>query len=147
MQRFPLVAIAISVILLAGFVVVYTAKSSGDSTNITPTPTLTEVSQATTSATTNPTGVYEYFWGEGCPHCANVEKFLENWEGKDKIKLEKKEIRQSRDNASLLLKRLTQCKLSKDQIDQAPIPVLYTSEEKCILGDVSIIDHFKSLNI
>jgi len=24
---------------------------------------------------------YEYFWGDGCPHCAEVQSFFESWEG------------------------------------------------------------------
>ena len=35
---------------------------------------------------------YEYYWGDGCPHCKIVADFMETWEGKDKIKITKFEV-------------------------------------------------------
>lgn len=94
-----------------------------------------------TSSFSLPTS-YEYFWGEGCPHCANVEEFLETWEKKDEIKIEKKEVNGNEENSNLLVQRATYCKISTYSIG---IPFLFTPDGKCISGDTPIIEFLKSL--
>ncbi|KKR62897.1 hypothetical protein A2210_00370 [Candidatus Woesebacteria bacterium RIFOXYA1_FULL_40_18] len=97
--------------------------------------------QSQTSDTPLPTA-YEYFWGDGCPHCAIVEEFLNSWEGKDKIAIDKKEVWNNRENASLLNQRVKSCSLNLNEVG---VPFLFTPEGKCITGDTPIIDFFKSL--
>lgn len=38
------------------------------------------------------TSTYEYFWGNGCPHCASVASFLDSWDKKDSISISKYEV-------------------------------------------------------
>jgi glutaredoxin len=85
---------------------------------------------------------YEYFWGKGCPHCENVEKFLETWDKKDKIKIDKKEVFNDKNNALSLIKIAASCNLAQDEIG---VPFLFTPEGKCISGDQPIIEFFKNL--
>jgi glutaredoxin len=85
---------------------------------------------------------YEYYWGEGCPHCANVEEFLETWERKDQVEIEKKEVYQNKENANYLAQRAAYCKLNTNTIG---IPFLFTPDGKCITGDEPIIELLKSL--
>jgi glutaredoxin len=85
---------------------------------------------------------YEYFWGEGCPHCANVDDFLETWDKKDQIQVEKKEVYQNKENANYLAQRAAYCKLNTNNIG---IPFLFTPEGECLTGDEPIIEFFKSL--
>lgn len=148
MRHFPLIALVVSVLLIASFTIGYTlisSKNSPDLADVSATPTPFDPSSATSSASPSTTqGTYEYFWGDTCPHCANVAKFLESWEGKDKVKIDKKEIYRNPDNARLLDTRAQVCNLPKDQI---PVPFLVTPERECITGDEPIINHFKSLNL
>jgi glutaredoxin len=87
---------------------------------------------------------YEYFWGEGCPHCANVEEFLSNWENKDKVSIDKKEVWKDRQNAALMRERAEYCNLPLDSLG---VPFLFTPEGRCIGGDEAIIEHFKGLSL
>lgn len=89
----------------------------------------------------SPTG-YEYFWGQGCPHCAQVDEFLSTWENKDKLKLEKKEVYNNPANAQLMRQRANACGLPSNQIG---VPFLYTPEGECIVGDTPIISFFEAL--
>lgn len=86
---------------------------------------------------------YEYFWGDGCPHCANVSDFLSNWSGLDKISLTKLEVWKNRDNAETLQKRASSCGIADDKVG---VPFLYTPDGKCIVGDQPIISYFQNLN-
>lgn len=86
---------------------------------------------------------YEYFWGDGCPHCANVSDFLSNWSGAQKINLTKLEVWKNRDNAEVLQKRAASCGIADDKVG---VPFLYTPEGKCIIGDQPIISFLEDLN-
>lgn len=85
---------------------------------------------------------YEYFWGDGCPHCANVEEFFDAWEKKDQININKLEVWSSAANANLMRQRAKYCSLDTSKLG---VPFLFTPEGKCLTGDTEIIDFFKSL--
>lgn len=84
----------------------------------------------------------EYYWGDGCPHCAVVAEFLENWSKKDEINIEKLETWSSPANARKLTQRASYCNLRSNQVG---VPFLFTPKGECIIGDQPIIDHLKSL--
>jgi len=81
-----------------------------------------------------------FFYGETCPHCKNVEKFLEeNKNIEEKVKFDKLEI-SNKDNAKILLEKAEKCGLSQENIG---VP-LFWDGSKCIVGDVDIIDFLKN---
>ena len=87
-------------------------------------------------------GKMVYFFGEGCPHCANVKKFFGENNIEDKIQFEKKEVYSDRGNAKLLiLLAKRKCGFKENEIG---VPLLWDGENsKCIVGDQPIIDYFK----
>ena len=87
---------------------------------------------------------YEYFWGDGCPHCTVVEDFLSGWESRDKVQIEKMEVWSNAQNARRLQERATYCGLKPSEVG---VPFLFTPEGKCLSGDEPIINLFKSLSI
>jgi glutaredoxin len=98
---------------------------------------------------TNPTPLplpssYEYYWGDGCPHCANVEAFFESWDKKDQVKIDEKEVWKNPTNASLMLQRAKVCNLDTTNI---AVPMLVTLDGQCFVGDTPIIDYLKSLSL
>lgn len=81
-----------------------------------------------------------YFYGQGCPHCANVEKFFEENDIKSKIQFEEREIYSNKENANLLmLIARKKCNLSRDEIG---VPFLWDGS-KCLVGDQNIINFFQ----
>ena len=88
--------------------------------------------------------VDEYFWGEGCPHCKNVDDFIVSWEKKDSYKFTSLEAWNNKENENRLVSRVVSCNLPKKNI---AVPMLFTTEGKCIMGDTPIIDYLKGLSL
>lgn len=85
---------------------------------------------------------YEYFWGDGCPHCVTVANFFENWDKKDKFQITKYEVWNSTKNAALMAQRAKTCGITPSGMG---VPFLVTPEGKCFSGDTPIIDYLKNL--
>lgn len=82
---------------------------------------------------------YTYFYGESCPHCANVDQFLKD-KGLDKsLKMTRKEVYYNDFNAKDLAEQATDCDIETDQLG---IPLLWDGRD-CIIGDQPIIDYFR----
>jgi len=81
-----------------------------------------------------------FFFGEGCPHCANVEQFFKENDVEKKIQFEKKEVWSDKGNANLLiLIAKKKCGLKENEIG---VPFLW-DKGSCVAGDKPIIDSFK----
>ncbi|MFZ3301606.1 MAG: hypothetical protein WA152_02765 [Microgenomates group bacterium] len=87
---------------------------------------------------------YEYYWGDGCPHCKIVDEFFSTWSGKDKINIKKLEVWNNTKNAELMAERAKNCNIVRTEMG---VPLLVTPEGKCFIGDQPIIEHYKSLNL
>lgn len=79
------------------------------------------------------------FYGEGCPHCANVDKFIEENKIEEKLSFVRKEVFSNAANAKELTKIAQQCELSSSAIG---VPFLW-DKENCVVGDVNVINFFK----
>lgn len=123
MKKFPVIIGAITLLLIVGRAFLFSRPQS--QTSNTPLPTS-----------------YEYFWGDGCPHCANVQAFFDSWDKKDKVSIDKKEVWSNAANARLMQERVKYCGISPSGMG---VPFLFTPDGKCLSGDTSIIDFFKSL--
>jgi len=124
-------AILIGFITVAIIVVGVAFASKSNKPQTTPTPTTLE----------NPTEI-EYFWGDGCPHCENVAEFIETWEKKDEIKINKMEVWYNTDNQNLLRLRAQSCGMDQTNIG---VPMMVKLDGSCLTGDEPIIDYLKNL--
>lgn len=79
------------------------------------------------------------FYGNGCPHCANVDKFIKDNNIEEKISFAKKEVYNNAANADDLSRKAEKCGMDKKNIG---VPFLWDGE-KCLVGDADIIDFFK----
>jgi len=79
------------------------------------------------------------FYGDGCPHCAIVEEYIEKNRTKDKVPFAQKEVYYNQSNAKELEAKAKVCGLPTDSIG---VPFLWDGE-KCLIGDQDIIDFFK----
>jgi len=78
------------------------------------------------------------FWGEGCPHCVNVDKFLsENPSLTDKLKIRKIEVFSDLKGQKIFMDKVNEC-----QLPQSGVPLLYASG-KCFQGDTPVIEELK----
>jgi len=77
------------------------------------------------------------YYGNGCPHCAKVEEFIQ---GSDlKIEVEQKEIYQSPENAEEFNEI---CDKENINLMDRGVPFLY-AEGRCIIGDQPIISYLQ----
>src|SRR3989339_1999692 len=90
MNKFGIIVIVVTILILGGGALLITK----DNSKPFPTPE---------------PNTYEYFWGDGCPHCKIVDDFFETWDGKDKIKIKKLEVWNNKSNASLMAERAKTC--------------------------------------
>ena len=127
MKKFPIIMIAATIIIFITGILLFSRNQNSSNNDVPPLPTS-----------------HEYFWGDGCPHCTNVEEFLTTWERKDKINIDKKEVWKNKANAKLMSQRATYCELDKKKLG---VPFLFTPEGICISGDEPIIEYFKSLQL
>lgn len=78
------------------------------------------------------------FYGDGCSHCAIVEKFIKENKIEEKIKFESREVFNNKENASLLGEKAVVCGLPTVDIG---VPFLWDGAN-CIVGDEKIIEFF-----
>jgi len=79
------------------------------------------------------------FYGEGCPHCANVDDYIKANGIEGKVKFERKEVYNDDENANLLASKAGQCGLQTGQIG---VPFLWDGKN-CFIGDEDIIKFFE----
>ncbi|OGM77185.1 hypothetical protein A2188_01440 [Candidatus Woesebacteria bacterium RIFOXYA1_FULL_43_9] len=84
----------------------------------------------------------EYYWGNGCPHCKVVAEFMDTWDKKDTVKMDKFEVWYNSKNARQFNERVKLCNFTPEEMG---VPVLITPDSRCFTGDTPIIDYLKSL--
>ena len=89
------------------------------------------------------TNSYEYFWGNGCPHCAKVAEFFDSSYKDEKVKLVKYEVWYDKTNAKIMQDRFNKC--SPKPEGAMAVPFMVTPDGKCIMGDIPIIELFNNL--
>lgn len=80
-----------------------------------------------------------FFYGDGCPHCALVDEYLEKNNIAEKVSFSRKEVYHNRVNAKQLEEKAKACGMPTDSIG---VPFLWDGE-KCFVGDKEVIDFFK----
>ncbi len=83
--------------------------------------------------------VTTYFYGETCPHCRDVRKFLDENKIEEKFSFVKREVWSDRTNASLMREAAEICALKAEEV---AVPFVF-SEGKCLIGTPKVIDFFK----
>jgi len=79
------------------------------------------------------------FYSPDCPHCVNVEKFVEENNIEEKFPFTRLNILSGRANGELLMEKAKICGIPENQVG---VPFLW-NEGKCLLGDEPIINFFK----
>ncbi len=79
------------------------------------------------------------FYGNGCPHCQQLEEFLTDHKINERVSHTKLEVFENESNAQILLETARRCKISDDQIG---VPFLWDGE-KCYLGYPDVEKFFR----
>jgi glutaredoxin len=75
------------------------------------------------------------FYGNACPHCADLEKWMQENKIEEKIKIIKKEVYDNQQNAQELTQAAKKCGLTTNSIG---VPFLF-AEGRCLIGTSDII--------
>jgi glutaredoxin len=79
------------------------------------------------------------FYGDGCPHCKNVDDFMSQNDILSKIQITQLEVYNDKDNQNILAQVAQKCGIATDQVG---VPFLYDGQN-CTVGDEPIIDWMK----
>ena len=82
-----------------------------------------------------------FYYGNTCPHCADVEEWMKENKIEEKLTITKKEVYDNAANAQELQKAAKSCGLATDSIG---VPFLYTPEGECLLGTPDIINYLQN---
>ena len=81
-----------------------------------------------------------FFWGQGCPHCEKVMKFITDNKLESKVKIAYREVYNDQNNQQILSQTAKKC----PEIDTSQgigVPLGFdTHNQKCLYGDQPIID-------
>lgn len=83
--------------------------------------------------------VTTYFYGEECPHCRDVRKFLDENKIEEKFSFVKREVWHDRANAALMREAAGVCNLAADKV---AVPFVF-SEGQCLIGTPNVVEFFK----
>lgn len=104
-------------------------------------PALLMLLQPVTAEEESPTACIYYFYGIGCPHCENVEPYLENISSSyPSLNIRKFEVYHNKSNADMMSKFFDAYNVPQNQ---RGIPILFL-EDKYLVGDTDIIRHMES---
>lgn len=79
------------------------------------------------------------FYGDGCPHCADVEKYIDENDIAQKVSFEKLEVWNNKQNAQTMKEAAKICKLDEAKIG---VPFLF-AQNKCYIGTPDVKEFFK----
>ena len=86
-----------------------------------------------------------FFWGDGCPHCENVEDWINQSEAETKLKINFKEIYYSEENRNDLLEIVEEYCPELVSNGSIGVPTAFDPVGKqCIQGDTPIISFLAS---
>ena len=85
---------------------------------------------------------YTYYWGQGCPHCANVADYMDAVDGWNKMNVDKREIYFEKENAAKFTADIERLGLDSAKV-WVPFLIVNTDwVETTFSWDTPIIDHF-----
>jgi len=79
------------------------------------------------------------YYSSTCPHCKNVDKYLEENDSQNSLGIAQKEVSIDEANANDFFNKAKKCNISEEE---AGVPMLWDGE-KCTVGDQPIISYVK----
>ena len=87
-----------------------------------------------------PAGIVE-FYGQGCPHCKDVDDFVQANNIDQKVKFTKMEVWYNKNNQATLTQVVQKCGITGNSVG---VPFLYDGNGKCFIGEVDVINFLKA---
>jgi hypothetical protein len=161
MKKFIFALVVIVLVLIVGILFYKSSKgkTSTDSPNDTTTTSSSESSALVSGDIIMKDAIATLYYGDGCPHCTNMEKWLQDnkylpsgsaitqttvdsWATNAKVKFNLKEVWKNSKNSSELSANATKLGIASSQVG---VPFLYDSiNNKSYVGETDIIAFFQS---
>jgi len=119
------IAVTIITIIVLAAAIIFVWYSAASQTAINPTPF--------------PEGIV-LFYGQGCPHCEEVENFISQNNIDQKIEITRMEVWYNKNNAATLAKTAQKCGITTDTVG---VPFLYDGQGHCYIGEVDVPNFLK----
>ncbi len=157
MKKFIYALIVIVIVVIAG-ILIYRATTNKNSSNST-TAASSEPASLVSGDIAMPDAIATIYYGNGCPHCANLEKWLQDnkylpsgatinqadvdsWVASAKVKFNIKEVWYNSTNSAELSAKATSLGIADDKVG---VPFLYDSvNNKSYIGEVDIENFLSS---
>lgn len=94
-------------------------------------------SGSTNAPAANLTGII-YYYGAECPHCKNINEFLEKNNIAESVTFAKKEVWHDRGNASEMTQAASVCGIDKKDLG---VPFIF-DDGKCLIGEPDVKKFF-----
>jgi glutaredoxin len=107
---------------------------------VTPVVATSTSSKVVQKAVVKETSDIILFYGEGCPHCELVRKYLSDNNVSAKLTYEMKEVYHNQENANQMIEKAKVCGMTSGSLG---VPFLWDGT-KCLVGDADVINFFKS---
>ena len=86
-----------------------------------------------------------FYWGDGCPHCDNVEAWIKENDTDKKLKINSREVYKNRNNQTELYNLANQYCPEIIENGNIGVPTGFDPvNQKCIQGDTPIIEFLSS---
>lgn len=123
-----IILLAVAIIIVFGLIWFWSAPSKEE-----------PVSDAGQSVESQDNSGITLFYGEECPHCKDLEKFIADNGIEQKVSFSQLEVWHDKDNAKILMERVSECQIPEDEVG---VPFLY-SDGKCLIGGPDIEAFFR----
>ena len=130
MDKIPVIIIVVVIVLGAGFFVWQSGVFIKNSATATPLPA----------------GIV-LFYGDGCPHCKDVEDFIAQNKIDEKVKITRMEVWYNKSNQLTLAQVAQKCGITENSVG---VPFLYDppsgeagGNSKCYIGEVDVPNFLK----
>ena len=131
MKNIVLVALIVAGVI--GFMTYSNQQKNGDQVK---TEEKVEVTEKVSDAKD---GDIIYYYGEECPHCHDVIKFLDENDIASKVDFAKKEVWHNKENQEKMLEKVAECGLDPETVG---VPFLYAKGE-CLIGTPKVTGFFR----
>ena len=130
---------ALVILIIVGFLaaVVWGSKSKKEKTLSSAN---SQIENETATPVSDSSDGLIFYYGVFCPHCKEVEEWMEQNKIEEKVKIVKKEVYNNQGNARELEEAARNCGMGGESIG---VPFLVTEEKKCLVGSVEIINFLK----
>jgi glutaredoxin-related protein len=80
------------------------------------------------------------YWGTTCPHCHDTIEWIEENKVEEKLTIIRKEVYENQTNALELSQKAKKCGIDENNIG---VPLMYTTDERCLVGTPNIANYLK----